>query len=209
MPVGLVGQALLPQSLFLMSITLPVGRPGRFLAVGLVLFGVLVVWLGVVIPVLNFYDGRADEVASLRARVTRGSALVEALPALAREAERSAKAPTQAVLQGDTDAIAGATLQEQVQGMASSTNAQLTSIETLPGEQVGAYRRIGVRVELAAQLAVVTHLLAAIEQAQPSMLVDDIRLTATPVGPQNVQLPLDVAFTVYAFRVGTAKDDQQ
>jgi hypothetical protein len=209
MPVGLVGPALLPQSLFLMSITLPVGRPGRFLAVGLVLFGVLVVWLGVVIPVLNFYDGRADEVASLRARVTRGSALVEALPALAREAERSAKAPTQAVLQGDTDAIAGATLQEQVQGMASSTNAQLTSIETLPGEQVGAYRRIGVRVELAAQLAVVTHLLAAIEQAQPSMLVDDIRLTATPVGPQNVQLPLDVAFTVYAFRVGTAKDDQQ
>jgi hypothetical protein len=144
----------------------------------------------------------------LRLRFARGAALIEALPALTREAERSAKAPTAAVLQGDSDAIAGATLQEQVQGMASSSNAQLTSIETLPGEQVGAYRRIGVRVELAAQLAVVTHLLAAIEQAQPNMLVDDIRLTATPAGPQNVQLPLDVAFTVYAFRVGTAKDDQ-
>ena len=209
MPGGLGGQALLPQSSVLMAITLPDGRPGRFLAVGLVLFGVLIVWLGVVLPILDFYGERADEVASLRARVTRGAALVEALPALTREAERSAKAPTQAVLQGDTDAIAGATLQEQVQGMATSTSAQLTSIETLPGEQVGAYRRIGVRVELAAQLAVVVHLLAAIEQAQPSMLVDDIRLTATPVGPQNAQLPLDVAFSVYAFRVGTAKDDQQ
>jgi len=55
---------------------------------------------------------------------------------------------------------------------------------------------------------VVIHLLAAIEQAQPSMLLDDIRLTGTPVGPQNAQLPLDAAFTVYAFRVGTAKEDQ-
>jgi hypothetical protein len=191
-----------------MAVALPVGRPGRILAVGLVLFGVFVVWLGVIVPALGFYSDRADQLTSLRLRFARGAALIEALPALTREAERSAKAPTAAVLQGDSDAIAGATLQEQVQGMASSSNAQLTSIETLPGEQVGAYRRIGVRVELAAQLAVVTHLLAAIEQAQPNMLVDDIRLTATPAGPQNVQLPLDVAFTVYAFRVGTAKDDQ-
>jgi hypothetical protein len=41
------------------------------------------------------------------------------------------------------------------------------------------------------------------------MMVDDIRLTATPVGPLNVPLPLDAAFTVYAFRVGTAKEDTE
>jgi hypothetical protein len=191
-----------------MAIALPTGRQGRILAAGLVVLSVFVVWLGVIAPVLSFYGTREDDLEGLRARVTRGAALIEALPALTREANLAAKTPTQAVLQGDSDAIAGATLQEQVQSMASTTNAQLTSIETLPGEQVGAYRRIGVRVELSAQLAVVTHLLAAVEQAQPSMLVDDIRLTATPVGPQNAQLPLDVAFTVYAFRIGTAKDDQ-
>jgi hypothetical protein len=192
-----------------MALTLPAGRQGRFLAIGLLLAAILVLWLGVASPVFDLYAERADELDSLRARVSRGAALIEALPALTREADTAARAPTQAVLQGNSDAIAGATLQEQVQGMAAGTNAQLTSIETLPGEQVGAYRRIGVRVELSAQLAVLTHLLAAVEQAQPSMLVDDIRLTATPVGPQNVQLPLDVAFTVYAFRIGTAKDDQQ
>jgi general secretion pathway protein M len=192
-----------------MAFTLPTGRQGRVLAVGLVVMVFAILWLGVLAPVFDFYAASADEVDALRARVTRGAALIEALPALTREAAIADKTPTQAVLQGGSDAIAGATLQELVQGMASSSNAQLTSIETLPGEQVGAYRRIGVRVELSAQLAVVTNLLAAIEQAQPSMLVDDIRLTATPVGPQNAQLPLDVAFTVYAFRIGTAKDDQQ
>jgi hypothetical protein len=40
-------------------------------------------------------------------------------------------------------------------------------------------------------------------------VVDDIHLTGTPVGPQNVQLPLDAAFTVYGFRLGTAKDETQ
>jgi hypothetical protein len=29
------------------------------------------------------------------------------------------------------------------------------------------------------------------------------------VGPMNTALPLDASFTVYAFRVGTAKDEAQ
>jgi len=191
-----------------MAVALPTGQRGQILAGALALVAIVVVWLGVVAPILDFYGTRDDQVDALRARAAREAALVDALPRLTKEAELAAGTPTRAVLAGNTDAIAGATLQEQVQSMASGANAQLTSIETLPGEQVGNYRRIGVRVELSAQLAVVVHLLAAIEEAQPSMLLDDIRLTATPVGPQNAQLPLDAAFTVYAFRVGTAKEDQ-
>jgi hypothetical protein len=191
-----------------MAPALPTGRRGQYLAAGLAVLSLVVVWLGVVAPVLDFYGTRQDEVDALRARAAREAALVAALPRLAKEAALVSRTPTRAVLPGNSDAIAGATLQEQVQTMAAGANAQLTSIETLPGEQVGSYRRIGVRVELSAQLAVVIHLLAAIEEAQPSMLLDDLRLTGTPVGPQNAQLPLDSAFTVYAFRVGTAKEDQ-
>ena len=208
MPGCLGGQALLPQSFFLVALALPTGRRGQALAVGLAVLALVVAWLSVVAPVLDFYAVRQDKLETLRAEAARGAALIEALPALMREAATASRTPTQAVIAGSSDAIAGATLQEQVQSMATNVKAQLTSIETLPGEQVGAYRRIGVRVEMSAQLAVVANLLAAVEQAQPRMLVDDIRLTATPVGPQNTQLPLDAAFTVYAFRVGTAKDDQ-
>ncbi len=192
-----------------MIASLPTGRPGQALAGALALLVLLVLWLGVVSPSVDFYATRADEAASLRTRAAREAALIETLPLLTREAAAAARTPQRAVLAGNSDAIAGATLQEQVQTMASSHSAQLTSIETLPAEQVGIYRRIGVHVELSAQLAVIVAVLRAIEDAQPTMLIDDIRLTATPVGPQNVQLPLDCAFTVYAFRVGTAKDDQQ
>jgi general secretion pathway protein M len=179
------------------------------LAGGLASLVVIAIWLGVVSPVLDWYGERADQLDALRLRAARESALIETLPALRLETKSTAGAPTRQVLAGSTDAIAGATLQEQVQTMASAASAQLTSIETLPGEQNGTYRRIGVRLELSAQLAVVIALLKSVEQAQPGMLVDDIRLTATPVGPMNAQLPLDCAFTVYAFRIGTAKDDAQ
>jgi len=192
-----------------LPVALPTGRRGQILAGALAVLALLALWLGVAAPILDFYATRQDEIEALRARSTREAALIEALPALRNAAAAMSRTPTRAVLAGNTDAIAGATLQEQVQTMANGADAQLTSIETLPGEQVGGYRRIGVRVELSAQLAVAIHLLAAVEEAQPRMLVDDIRLTATPVGPQNAQLPLDAAFTVYAFRVGTAKEDQQ
>ncbi len=191
-----------------MIASLPTGQRGQILAGGLAVLAVVFVWFGLIGPVIDFYGAQSDQIASLQTRVAREAALIEALPLIKHELETSAKAPKRAVLPGNSDAIAGATLQEQVQAMASSANAQLTSIETLPAEQVGSYRRIGVRVELSAQLAVVVALLRAIDQAQPSMLVDDIRLTATPVGPQNAQLPMDCAFTVYAFRIGTAKEDQ-
>jgi hypothetical protein len=187
---------------------LPTGQRGQILAAALAVVALFIVWVGVIAPVLDFYGTRQDQVDDLRSRAARETALIEAMPALKRAAESAAATPTRAVLAGNSDAIAGAALQEQVRTMANSANAQLTSIETLPGEQVGAYRRIGVRVELSVQLPVAVHLLAAIEEAQPSMLVDDIRLTATPVAPQNAQLPLDAAFTVYAFRIGTAKEDQ-
>ena len=188
--------------------TLPIGRQGRILAASLALLTVIVLWIGVVSPVVDWYEARAAQLNELYARAARERALIDTLPALQKQAADAAKTPTRAVLSGSTDAIAGAALQEQVRTMATAAAADLTSIETLPAEQAGAYRRIGVRVELTAKLPVIVDLLKALDDAQPSMLADDIHLTATPTGGVNVpSLPLDVSFTVYAFRVGTAKDD--
>jgi general secretion pathway protein M len=191
------------------AFALPTGRNGRIAAAGLAILALVLAWLAFVSPVLDWYATRAARLDEQRQRAARETALIQALPELRREAEAAAKTPTHSVLPGNTDAIAGAALQEQVQTMASAANAQLTSAETLPAEQVGAYRRIGVRVELNAQLPVIVELLKSVEEAEPTMLVDDIRLTATPVGPLNQPLPLDAAFTVYAFRVGTAKEDTE
>lgn len=198
---------LLPQGLSMMSLRLPTGQRGQLLACALALLAAIIFYLGLIAPALDFYGARKDQVDALRTRAAGEAALIEALPQLTKAADVDSRTPARAVFAGNSDAIAGATLQEQVQNMASSVNAQLTSIETLPGEQAGNYRRIGVRVELSAQLPLVIYLLAAIEEAQPSMLLDDIRLSGTPVSTQNTQLPLDAVLTIYAFRLGSAKED--
>ncbi len=191
------------------AFALPTGRNGRWLALALAALSVVVVWLAFVSPLLDWYGARSQQLTTLRARAAHEEAQIAALPLLRREAEAASKTPTHSVLAGKTDAIAGAALQEQVQSMAGAVSAQLTSAETLPAEQVGAYRRIGVRVELSAQLPVIVQLLKSIEEAEPTMLVDDLRLTSTPVAAMSNVIPIDAAFTVYAFRVGTAKDDGQ
>jgi general secretion pathway protein M len=191
------------------ALSLPNGRNGRILAAALALLALGAAWLAFAAPVIDWYGSRAQQLTEMRERAAREAALIETLPSLRREEEEAAKTPTHSVLSGRTDAIAGAALQEQVQTMASAANAQLTSAETLPAEQVGIYRRIGVRVELNAQLPVIVQLLKSVEEAEPSMMVDDIRLTGTPIGTLSGQLPLDAAFTVYAFRVGTAKEDTE
>jgi len=187
----------------------PTGRNGKILAASLALLALLIAWLGVLAPVLDWYDGRNARLAGMQARIGREWALVLSLPALKKEAAAAAQTPTRAALTGSTDAIAGAALQEQVQQLAGAASAQLTSVETLPADQVGLYRRIGVRVELNAPLAVVVALLKSIEEAQPSMLVDELHLTGGAVNGNATPLPLDASFTVYGFRVGTAKDNDQ
>jgi general secretion pathway protein M len=106
------------------------------------------------------------------------------------------------VLAGETDAVAGAALQLLMQQMAIGAGTSLSSVEVLPAESVGGYRRIGLHVALAAPWPALVHLLQSIEQATPPMLVDDLRLHGSPVA--NVALPMDASFTVLAFRDGKA-----
>ena len=189
-----------------MAPALPTGERGRILALGLLVLAIVVLWIGLVSPLLGWYGARAQRLADARSRYARETALIATLPQLRAAAAQAARTPTRSLLEGDSDATAGAALQEQVQGMATTAGVSLTSIETLPAEQLGQYRRIGVRVEANAPLPVVVKLLNLVETAEPRMKVDDMRLTATPVLAKNASLPLDSAFTVYGFRVGTAAD---
>lgn len=188
-----------------MPVNLPTGRAGQALAAGLALFALLLVWLGVVAPVLDFYATRQEEIAQSAARIARQNALIASLPALREAAQSAGAKPSTSVLSGATDAIAGAALQEQVQGMAAAASATLTSIETLPADQHGNYRRIGVRVQMSATLPVIVALMRAVEEAEPAMVIDDLHITsAGGLLPNMPAVPMDANFSIYAFRRGTA-----
>jgi len=185
-----------------MAGSLPNGRRGQALAVALSLAVVASVWAGVVAPLAGWHAEQAQRLEQRQALARRMAELAETLPTLqAQAAGRDAAGPApSAVLGGETDAVAGAALQLLVHQMATGAGTSLSSVEVLPVEAVGGYRRIGLHVALTAPWPVLVHLLQSIEQATPPMLVDDLRVRGSPL--RNVALPMDASFTVLAFRDG-------
>jgi hypothetical protein len=183
-----------------MAISLPDGWRGRLLAMALNLVVAAVAWAAVVAPVLDWYSERTQYLDERRAVARKLAEEADTLPALRAEAARAdaaGPAPS-ALLEGDTDAIAGAALQLLVRQMAAGSGVSLNSVEVLPAEAIDGYRRIGLRVALAARWTELAQLLASIEQAAPRMLVDDLRIHGAPL--RNAALPMDASFTVLAFR---------
>jgi len=183
------------------EMVLPTGRRGQVLAVAIATVALLALWFGVAMPLVGWHAARGEAIERQRALAVRMEALAASLPALRQRAASLAAGPApQALLEGASDAVAGAALQEQVQAMAVEAGSPLTSAEALPAEPAGAYRRISLRVALSAPYPVLVHLLAAIADATPRMLVDDLQVQAPPLGLRSAVLPRDATLTVLAFR---------
>jgi general secretion pathway protein M len=182
---------------------LPGGRAGTALAVALLLMLVLLAYLAVVAPLIDWHADRQAALEQRQALAERLTAAANELPALtARAAElRSAGPTTTLVLDGASDAIAAATLQGLVQENAGGVGAQIASIEALPAEPRGALRRIGLRVALNAGYETTVRLIAALEAAQPPLVIDNLTVHGGIQGLDAASaIGLDVAFEVYAFR---------
>jgi general secretion pathway protein M len=187
-----------------MATTLPTGRQGRILALGLVVLAAIIVWLGVAAPLMDLYDDQAAKLTQRTALADRMARLAAELPALKTAAAAVPANNGAAAFEGATDALAGATLQSQLQSLSSAAGAQLSSMESLTAEPAGPYRRIGVKLSISAPLPVLAQLLAQIEQARPPMLVDDLQVHGSPIQLPGINSSaLDIGFTVYGFRGGS------
>jgi general secretion pathway protein M len=181
---------------------LPTGRAGQVLALGLTVLVLAVTWLGFVMPLAEWYNQRADALAQQEVLAQRMEALVAALPAIQTQAKAVAAsgAGEAALLEGDSDNMASASLQERLQAMFAQAGVQLNSVETLPGEDTGAYRRIGLRVSFNASWPALTDLLKSMELAMPSLLVDDLQVKPALHRITTAPGSFDIQCSIFAFR---------
>jgi len=187
------------------KLSLPTGRNGQVLALALTtLVLVLILW-GAVLPVHDWYLAQAEKLAQQQALATRMARIAATLPAL-RAQERAApeEAAPVVLLQGETDSIAAANLQERLQALAAAAGTSLSSVEMLPvdhptNEPAETDRAIRLRVMLNAAWPNLMKFLDVIEAGPPLMLIDDVRLEGVRLVLRDSP-PLQASLTVTGFR---------
>lgn len=182
----------------------PTGPRGRALAMGITLVTVALAWALIAQPLIAWHAELVQAVENRSAVARRMEAVAGSLPDLRRRSEEVAsRGPTTALLEGGTDALAGAALQARLRDIATRLQLQFDSAEILSAEEAGGLRRIGVRISTITPWPVLARLLRELDAASPRLLVDDVQLQASVSLAGGVTRPLTASFTVFGFRAAT------
>ena len=179
---------------------LPEGARGRVLAVLLLVVVLASLWAGIAVPLTERYADRRETVARQTILARRMAEIAATLPELRAQATTTEAAAPVTVLDGATDAVAGAALQQRLQQIGTGLGVTLASTEVLPGEAAGAYRRIGVRLAVSSEWPVIVRLLGAVGANTPRLLVNDLQIQAMRSSLTDANPTVNVTMVVFGFR---------
>jgi hypothetical protein len=161
-------------------------------------------WLGVAMPLTDRNTERAAEKDQRAVLLGRMEALIATRASLAEQAKAVAAAGVgeNSLLDGDSDSVASAALQELLQARFMQAGVQLNSVETLPGDDSGTYRRVRLRISFNASWPVLMAMLKEFEVARPALLIDELSVQPALHRISTAPGTFDVACSVYGFRTG-------
>jgi general secretion pathway protein M len=151
----------------------------RALAIALLAAAVACVYLLVFVPVGNAYRETADAIEQAEILLQRQRALAAQRPLLiARIEEEKERADAIAgYLQGPSDALAAAQLQDRLKAVVEAAGGELRSTRILPAEAVEASpgtRRAALQVQMIVTIDGLAEILYGLEAGQPYVLIDEL-----------------------------------
>jgi general secretion pathway protein M len=184
-------------------LSLPEGRVGQALAIGISAAAVLAVSLGVIAPAVGWYQQRQARLSLAQQEIAHITHALPLIPLYRQEiiASEAGSRTRLTLLAGDSDAIAGADLQSEIASLTSATNATLVSTAILSVQPAGALRGVTLEVNLTATWPQLIALLAAINTARPRIILSNLTIEnasqTAEAGPESV---LQVSFSTTGFR---------
>jgi len=181
------------------------GRLGRR-AAALALLGLLLLLAkaAVVDPIVDArrrsQEALADA-ANLLARVKSVAATKPKLEELVQRLEQDVS-HSDAFLRAETEALAGAGLQQRLRALAAAQGIALGEVQWSADKAENGLGRVSLRVQIATSIAPLYALLGAIETSTPLLFVDDIDIQgsseAQTVEPDQ-PVPLTVSFDCFGY----------
>lgn len=160
---------------------------------------------GVIGPVVSSYMDAERTIARDRAAIAhaiRPAADPETFKAeLARI--RSPGTPVAGMLQSANESLAAAELQNRLKSAIEAAHGELRSLQPLPAQTEGPFRRVTVRGQATVNVAGLRQVLYRLEAASPLLFVDNVEVTARPGHSDRPGAaedpPLDLRFDVYGY----------
>lgn len=175
----------------------------RLLAVAIL---AAVLWVGVFAvarPLLDAYGAAIDSAAQMRAAILRAGPISRDNAALQAELSRLKERKVLAIglLQSPNESLAAVALQDRIKSAVGVVRGDLRSTQILSARDEGKFRRIGIRGQIAVDIAGLQRVFYDLETGSPLLFLDnvEIRVPERPRGGGPPSSSLDVRFDLYGY----------
>lgn len=154
----------------------------RCVIVWVVLIGVpLLLMVAVGLPWASRLSTLNETIADREAQLSRYQSLIRSMPQLRTELERAQndEAFQAFYFKAQTQALAGAQVQTQIQEIVNSASGRLISIQILPEEKQEGPPRIQVRTQIQGSTETLLDVLYRLEQARPFLFVERLSVRSS------------------------------
>ena len=163
---------------------------GRLAAV-LLLIGVIeAAYVLVVEPILTGYREKAQAIEEVNDQLSDYQRLAAMRPGFADQLERleAEEGSGTYYLNGGTDALAAAGLQDRVNTLVDSMGGNLRSIQPMSGVDEQGFRRITVRIQMTATIEALFETLYALKTGMPVLFVENLDIQSRFTRRRNNQV---------------------
>lgn len=188
---------------------LPQGRRGQANAVGLLVLLLFLVFKVALQPAWDSYAGLLEQIDDSHSELQRYQAIASQLPTLRKAYQRTNSQQPLApyLLQGNNRALAGASLQRQLQDVVSSNGGRILSSRTLEPVSQGGLERIALNARFQIDMQGLQKVIHATENSRPFLRISQLNITARRRG-RGATL-LDVRLTLHGLRKPRQEERQR
>jgi len=188
----------------------PVAMAGRFAAVALLLGALAAVYVAIAHPLLGEFRRNEEAIAGtvqMLARFQDVTVMRAGIEAQLNEL-RQREAQAGYILTGSTDALAAAELQDRIKMVVRESGGVVRSVQALPPEDEGSFRRIAVRLQMTTTTESFFNVVYSLETMLPALFVDNIDVQSRSAKPAADKPATDPVLTVNLDLYGYREPDE-